>query len=87
MLEKANFIADRILLLGAEKSTQRLDLAFQPRTSDLELVTFRAGVFELLLEVIHLVNALLAVASSRHGVGFTLLNAGGLAEHSGVLGA
>ena len=57
-----------------KQRTQRLDLALEPRTSNLEIIALGLDVLEFGLESAHLVDALLAIAARSHGVGFALLD-------------
>lgn len=75
----ADKITEELLLsLSFEESSERLNFALEPGTSNFEVVSLRPGVFELSLEIAHLIDTLLSVTSGSHGVGFSLLDAGGV---------
>jgi hypothetical protein len=73
--------------LRFEERTKRLHLALESRAADFEIVPLGLDVFDLGFEGAHLVDALLAVAASGHGVGFSLFDLGDNGGDGTVFGA
>jgi hypothetical protein len=68
-------LTPRGLLLRSKQRAESLDLALKPGTADFESVALSLRVFELGFQSAHLIYAFLAIAASRHCVGFSLFNA------------
>lgn len=74
--EKAADNENEGLLLRTKQRAESFDLAFESGTAHFEVVALGPNVLDFGFETAHLVDALLAVTTSGHGVGFALLDAG-----------